>query len=68
MEDLKLIPGIAATRDCYQSTAWWQYPCQMELKTGKFTQIHLKTTGHVNLQEGAPSVLTVSTDRNLSDF
>jgi hypothetical protein len=39
MEDLKLIPGITATRDCYQSTAWGQYLCQMGLKTGKFTQI-----------------------------
>jgi hypothetical protein len=68
MEDLKLIPGIAATRDCYQSTAWGQYPCQMGLKTGKFTQIHLKTINYVNLQEGVPSMLATSIDRNLSDF
>jgi hypothetical protein len=50
MEDLKLIPGIAAIRDCYQSRG--QYPCQMELETRKFTQIHLKTMGYINFRKG----------------
>jgi hypothetical protein len=68
MEDLKLIPGIARTRDRYPSTAWRQYPCQTELKTGKFTQSYGKTTSDVNVQAGAPTVLTASMDRKLPDF